>query len=150
MRTRLLLVFSILAWLPVSASAADGTRPWAFNGTRADGYTIDLVTVEPAPGTPLAAGSTVEVKVTVSYSMTIAPRGSIALIAQDERDRPAVPDASPPFVAVKAGSGQVTLTQAIPIPKKARELRIFVPLMPEGLKETSGEVTIRYPIVRPR
>lgn len=84
----------------VQALAGDEDLPWAFNGDPAEGYSIDLASVDPAPGTPLIAGSSVE----------------------------------------------FTLTDTVTVPKRAKELRLFVPLVPDGLSETSGEVTIRYPI----
>jgi hypothetical protein len=37
----------------------------------------------------------------------------------------------------------------VSIPVDARELRLFVPLVPEGLTNTKGEVTIRYPVRKP-
>ena len=49
-------------------------------------------------------------------------------------------------VAVSEPEGSVTLTDTVVVPKRAKELRLFVPLIPEGLQETHGEVTIRYPV----
>ena len=146
MRNSSVLAIAATLSLATAAGAVDAPLPWAFNGERAEGYSIDLVTVDPSPGTALAAGSKVNVKITVSYSMTIAPHGGIALVAQDDRDRPAAPGAAPPYVEVNSRTGQVSLSQTILVPRNAKELRVFVPLMPDGLKITKGEVTIRYPI----
>lgn len=120
--------------------------PWAFKGTPAEGYSIDLVSVEPAPGTPLVAGTSVEFKVTVSYSMSVSETGTIVLVFQDEKNRSAKPDGSQVAQTVNEREGSVTLTDTVIIPKRAKELRLFVPLIPNGLSETSGEVTIRFPI----
>jgi hypothetical protein len=125
---------------------AKDTLPWAFNGTRAEGYSIDLVTVDPAPGTPLVAGSTVEFKITLTYTMSVAKKGSILLVFQDEKDRSAKPGGPMVSQDVTEPTGTVSLVDMITIPKRAKELRLFVPLSPEGMNETSGEVTIRYPI----
>lgn len=127
--------------------AAEDDLPWAFKGRPAEGYSIDLVSVDPAPGTPLLAGTSVEFKITVKYSMSIARTGAIVLVFQDEKDRAAKPDDAQMIQApVTEPEGNITLTDTVTIPKRAKELRLFVPLIPEGLKETSGEVTIRYPI----
>lgn len=129
------------------ALAGDKDLPWAFNGTPAEGYSIDLVSVDPAPGTPLVAGTTVEFRITVHYAMSIAKEGAIILVFQDDKDRSAKPKGAANVVeAVSEPEGNVTLTETVTVPKRAKELRLFVPLMPEGLNETTGEVTIRYPI----
>ena len=129
------------------ALAGDDDLPWAFNAPRGEGYSIDLVSVDPAPGTPLVAGTPVEFKITVKYSMSVAKSGTIVLVFQDEKDRSAKPDDADQVVqAVSDSEGSVTLTETVTVPKRARELRLFVPLIPEGVHETSGEVTIRYPI----
>ena len=120
--------------------------PWAFKGKAADGYSIDLVSVSPAAGTPLTRGSRVEFHITVSYSMTIAKTGVIVLVFQDEKNRGAQGRAPQVMQPVSDASGTVTLTETITVPDDALELRLFVPLVPEGIKNTSGEVTIRYPV----
>lgn len=43
--------------------------------TSAEGYSIDLVSAEPPPGTPLLRGASVPFKVTVNYSLDVAPHG---------------------------------------------------------------------------
>ena len=128
-------------------SVAGDDLPWAFNGIPAEGYAIELVSVDPAPGTPLLAGTSVDFKVTANYSMSLAKTGAIVLVFQDEKDRSAKPDGAQVVqAAVSEPEGSVTLTDTVVVPKRGRELRLFVPLIPDGLNETSGEVTIRYPI----
>jgi len=142
-------LFLVSTFLLITASPlleAKDTLPWAFNGTRAEGYSIDLVSVDPAPGTPLVAGSTVEFKITLTYTMSVAKKGTILLVFQDEKNRSAKPDGPMVSQDVTEPTGTVSLVDKIAIPKRAKELRLFVPLSPEGLTETSGEVTIRYPI----
>jgi hypothetical protein len=130
----------------VQALAGDEDLPWAFNAAPAEGYSIDLASVDPAPGTPLLAGTSVEFRITLNYSMAISKKGSIILVFQDEKNRSAKPDGTQVVQAVSEPEGSVTLTDAVTVPKRAKELRLFVPLVPDGLSETSGEVTIRYPI----
>lgn len=72
--------------------AGEDDLPWALNGTPAEGYSINLVSVDPAPGTQLLAGTSVEFKITVSYSMSVSKTGAIVLVFQDEKDRCAKPD----------------------------------------------------------
>jgi hypothetical protein len=143
------LVASALLLFATQAPAGDDDLPWAFNAPRAEGYSIDLLTVDPAPGTPLVAGATVEFSITVSYSLS-APAyktAAIFLVFQDEEDRSAkADDAEVVLASVSDPQGSVTLTDTVTVPKRAKELRLFVPLVPSGLEETNGEVTIRYPI----
>jgi hypothetical protein len=139
-----LVVLTQLCISSVAYAAED--LPWAFNGGTADGYSIDLVSVSPTPGTPLAAGSKVEFRVTVSYSLTIAKSGVIVLVFQDEHNRIVQDGDFQLSQPVSEASGTVTLIKTITIPDNAKELRLFVPLVPAGVTSTSGEVTIRYPL----
>jgi hypothetical protein len=145
-QAKLFLVSAFLLSAVSPLLEAKEKLPWAFNGTRAEGYSIDLVSVDPAPGAPLVAGSTVEFKITLSYTMSVAKQGKILLVFQDDKDRSAKPGGPLVSQSVTEPAGTVSLIDKITIPKGAKELRLFVPLAPEGLSETSGEVTIRYPI----
>lgn len=143
------ILFVISVFLLSAASPlleAKDKLPWAFNGARAEGYSIDLVSVEPAPGTPLISGTTVDFKITLTYAMSVAKKGKVLLVFQDDKDRSAKPEGPMVSQSVTEPTGTVSLVDKITIPKGAKELRLFVPLAPEGLNETSGEVTIRYPI----
>lgn len=147
MNTRIKLLIAIAASLAcVGLAAARDELPWAFNGKRAEGYRIDLVSVTPEPGTPLVVGQAVDFKVTVRFENNVAPKGKILLVFQTEKGR-AKPEGEPQVnMEVTDKSGTVTLADRVTIPKKAKELDLFIPLVPEGLTETNGEVTIRYPI----
>ena len=140
------LVSTFLLLIASPLLEAKDELPWAFNGIRAEGYSIDLVTVNPEPGTPLIAGSEVEFKITVTYAMSVAKKGTILLVFQDEKNRSAKPDGPMLSQDVTEPAGTASLVDKITIPKRAKELRLFVPLAPEGMNETNGEVTIRYPI----
>jgi len=106
----------LLAGIPAAASESP---PWAVNAPRAEGYSIHLVSAEPAPGTPLLRGATVPFKVTVIYVPEIAPQGAIVRVFQDESNRVVTGDREQSTVAVDKGSGAVTLTDEIVVPSAA-------------------------------
>lgn len=138
------LLLAVLASVVSSCASVDSPNlPWAFNAPRADGYAIDLLDVRPAPGTPLTAGDSVEFLAKVKYSLSIANRGTIVLVFEDEKDAQEAPQVTK---RVDSPRGAVTLRDRIIVPTHAKELRLFIPLMPDGLLRTTGEVTIRYPI----
>jgi hypothetical protein len=151
-KNKLLILLTVaLGACSVTRSAPDpGALPWTFNAPPANGYSVTLVSVDPRPGTPLLAGALLNFKVTVSYTMSVSKTGNILLVFQDEnnagigRDRPQV------HFEVTESAGVASLANTVTVPAGARELRVFVPIMPEGLKSTTGEVTIRYPIVKAR
>jgi len=143
-RTQLLVAMVMFSASPLLAAKDEPT--WVFNAPRGAGYSIDLVSVEPAPGTPLTVGTEVEFKITLSYSLTVAKKGTIFLVFQDDKNRSAKPDISQVTQVVSEPKGTITLSDKVTIPKRAKELLLFVPLAPEGMTETTGEVTIVYPI----
>jgi hypothetical protein len=121
--------------------------PWTFNGAHAEGYAIALESASPAPGTPLRAGDDLEIAVALRFELTRAERGVVMLVFQDEQDRSIAAGGQPQVLPVTKGSGGVRATQKIRVPAGVRELRVFIPLAPEGAEETHGEVVIRYPIL---
>jgi hypothetical protein len=141
-----LLLAAVASLFCIGLAVARDELPWVFNGQRAVGYTIDLVSVTPEPGTPLVVGQAVDFRVTVRYENKVAPKGNIILVFQTDRGSAKSEDEAQVSKAVTDQSGTVTLEDRVTIPKKAKELLLFVPLMPEGMSETNGEVTIRYPI----
>jgi hypothetical protein len=128
------------------ASAADEDPRWAFNAPRAGGYSINLQSAEPAPGTPLLRGATVPFKATVTYALETAAHGKIVLVFQDESNQAVTGEREQSTVEVVKGSGIVTLADSIVVPSGSNELQLFIPLVPDGLKATTGEITLRYPI----
>jgi hypothetical protein len=145
MRTRFVLAFVLVASAAVG-SAADGPMPWAFVNGSAKGYSIDLVSASPAPGTPLTIGQTVEFKITVSYQLTVADSGAIILVVQDEANKNLLGTRQQQNLAVKRGKGSVTLTDSVTVPAESKEVRLFIPIVPNGISHTSGELLIRYPV----
>jgi hypothetical protein len=140
------LLFAVASTQEVPA--ADKSLPWAFNAPAADGYSIKLIAVEPTPGTPLARGTQVSFKISLSYTMSVANHGRIILVFQDEKNGRVDSDVAQVSQEVSSADGMVSLEQTVTIPARAKELRLFIPLVPDGLIQTTGEVTLRYPIVK--
>ena len=114
----------------------------------ADGYSITLVEANPPAGTPLVAGSTVEVKLTVNYSISNAVRGDIILVFQDDKNRHLEAGKRQVSRTVNGPSGTVSLSGKVKVPIDAEQVRLFVPLVPDGMRATQGELDIRYPITK--
>ena len=140
------LIVSLALWPNAPASADE--LPWVFNAPPAEGYSIALVSVDPAPGTPLTAGARFHFNATVSYTMSIAKHGMIVLVFQDEKDANASPTSPQVRYEVNDSAGVASLAGQLTVPRGAKELRVYIPLVPDGLEKTSGEVTIRYPITK--
>lgn len=125
--------------------AAEDALPWAFVNGSAKGYSIQLVSAIPSPGSKLAVGQNVEFKITVSYALSIADKGAIVLVIQDENNKNLQPDEPQQSRSVDRGKGKVTLTQSFTVPSGGHEVRLFMPLVPQGLEHTDGELVLRYP-----
>lgn len=115
------------------------------NGS-AEGYSIKLESAAPPPGTPLAIGQTVEFKIRISYQLSIADSGAIILVIQDETNKNLLGDRKQQNQAVSRGKGSITLTDSFVVPAGSKEVRLFIPLVPNGITNTSGELLIRYPV----
>ena len=126
--------------------AAEGALQWLFVNGSAKGYSIQLVSAFPVPGTKVAVGQTVEFKITVSYRLSIADRGSIVLVVQDENNKNLLADKPQQSQVVDRGKGTVTLTESFTVPIGSNEVRLFMPLVPQGLEHTEGELVLRYPV----
>jgi hypothetical protein len=131
-----------------SASYAGGEMPWVFNAPAADGYSIALESIEPAPGTPLVRGSEVSISASVTYTLSIADHGLVILVPQDEKNRAIGSGTKQVSQPVSAPSGALVLKQTLTVPLNAKEIRLFIPLVPDGISNTKGEITVRYPVVK--
>jgi hypothetical protein len=145
MRIRVPLAAVLLA-LGSLATADQAPMPWAFVNGSGNGYSIKLESASPAPGAPITVGQTVEFKVAVSYQLSIADKGSILLVIQDETDKNLLTDKKQQSQSVDRGKGTVMLTQSFVVPAGSNEVRLFIPLVPSGISHTSGELVIRYPV----
>jgi hypothetical protein len=141
------LVLSGFAFL---AQSADAPMPWAFVNGSADGYSIKLESASPTAGTPITVGQTVELKIRVSYQLSIADKGAILLVIQDETDKNLLADKKRPSHSVDRGKGTVVLSESFVVPVASNEVRLFIPLVPAGISHTSGELVIRYPVADPK
>lgn len=119
--------------------------PWSYQGPPGAGYSISLLTVTPTPGTPLVRNVPTTFKVSVAYKLTIANKGLVVLVFQDEHDGHV--GGSSARSEVTGPEGTVALEETLQVPQRSKELRLFVPIMPEGVERTTGELTFRYPIV---
>ena len=106
------------------------------------------MSADPAPGTPLLRGSSVTVKIEARYTMSVAKEGGIFLIIQDDKNNKVDARVDPEKVAATDAGGTVTLSATFAEIPKAKEIRIFVPLFPKGLNEETGEIVLRYPVVK--
>jgi len=140
------LFASVLLACATLSNATDAQMPWAFVNGAGQGYSVKLESVSPLPGTPLAVGQSVEFSVTVSYQLSIAKKGSIILVIQDETNKSLSADKKQQMQLVDRGSGQVTLTDSLVVPAGSGEVRLFIPIVPVGVQNTSGELLIRYPV----
>jgi hypothetical protein len=139
-----LLVF--LGVFAASAGAADATLPWSFVNGSAKGYSIQLVSASPLPGTRVAAGQTVDFKITVAYQLSMADKGSIVMVVQDENNNNLLESKLQQSQIVDRGRGKVTMTESFTVPSGIYEVRLFLPLVPQGLEHTDGELVLRYPV----
>lgn len=149
MRAQVLLSMILIVFAP-AAGSAETAMPWAFVNGSAKGYSIKLESASPAPGSPITVGQTVEFKVAVSYQLSIAEKGSIVFVVQDETDKNLLTDKKNSSQSVDRGKGSVTLTESLVVPPGINEVRLFIPLVPSGFTHTSGELVIRYPVTDPR
>jgi hypothetical protein len=148
MRIGMIVLAIVVAAAIAQTTTAEQRLPWAFNAPAADGYSIGLNSVVPTPGTPLIAGTKVNFKLLLSYKMSIASHGKVVLVFQDDKNNRVESAMAQVSHEVPAGEGTVALEQTITVPSKAKELRLFIPLVPDGISQTTGEVTLRYPIAK--
>ena len=78
--------------------------------------------------------------------MVVASKGAIVLVVQDENNKSLRGKAPQQSQSVDRGKGTTTLTESFTVPTGVDEVRLFVPLVPEGFKHTDGEVVLRYPV----
>jgi hypothetical protein len=141
MRIQVFLGFVLAAFASLANSTDES--PWAFVNGSAKGYSIALVSASP-PGSILGVGQAVEFKITVSYQLSVADKGSILLVVQDETNKNLLGDRKQKSQSVKRGKGTVTLTDSFVVPAGSSEVRLFIPLVPEGMTNTDGEVVVSY------
>jgi hypothetical protein len=70
------------------------------------------------------------------------------LVFQDEKNGLVKSDTSQVSQEVTGADGVASLEQTVMVPPRAHEVRLFIPLVPDGIANTTGEVTLRYPVVK--
>lgn len=115
-------------------------------GALAKTYQVYVTQVSPKPGTPLEVGDVVRFTITVAYSFTETDSGRVVLVPQDEREGRLHPERPQVSVGVTRGSGVVTLTDSIAVPRGIREVQLFILLAPARAGSVQGEVVVRYPV----
>ncbi len=117
-------------------------------GTGYKGYSIDLVSATPSPGTALTKGSTVRFSVRVRYVLQSREKGRIGLFFLDELGKPLLSGKGTGIEIVRGRSEVVDITHEVVVPP-VMDLILEVVIIPEGLKESSRvNVHIRYPVSR--
>jgi hypothetical protein len=113
------------------------------------GYRVEYVDAQPAPGTLLRAGEAVLFNVKVRYALQSAAQGSIVMYFRTRRGLPLL-EGQEIWTKVEQGSGEASLATEVVVPDSAHEMWVWVPLIPEGLKDRpEGFLQIRYPVARP-
>jgi hypothetical protein len=143
---RMTVAAILLSVAASTAVAAESALPWSFVNGSAKGYSIELVSASPVPGTKVAVGQTVEFNITVSYKLSLADKGSIVLVVQDENNKNLLAGKPQQHQSVGRGKGSLMLTESFVVPAGSDEVRLFIPLVPQGLEHTDGELVLRYPV----
>jgi hypothetical protein len=112
----------------------------------APGYSLELVSVTPRPGTPLSAGQPVTVTIVARYRLEVAEKGKVVAVLQKADNSPLIPNRPQAFVEVLKGTGETTLTDTFEVPREIPLLRLLVFLAPEGLSQVSRQRLIEYPV----
>jgi hypothetical protein len=132
----------------VVAGCAGGTTiPGAATEGAANGYSITLISAEPASGQKLVRGNEVTFNISVSYKNSISRRAEVMLVFQDENNENLDPGGKQVRAEAAGKAGTVSLQRSLTIPATGHELRLFVPLVPYGVANTSGGIALRYPLV---
>jgi len=94
----------------------------------------------------LIVGQHVAVSVTVAYKLAATDKGKIALVVEKSDDSYVTPEHKQIQKEVTRGSGELTLTDEFDVPSGTNLIRLFVPIVPDGYTDTSGEVVVEYPV----
>ena len=137
-----------LLYVSILSSASNVSAQSVRNIGRADGYSVSYIEALPKPGTKLVEGVTIAFSVRVKYTLTVADSGRIVLVFEDEHGRPLFPDMKQVAREVGRGSGEVILAQDVIVPSRVKRLNLFVPIIPNGMTHTSGELLIEYKVER--
>ena len=142
---RLLLAISSLLMACATSPGVDLPAGVKIVGHDA-GYSISYIDAVPKPRSTLTPGELVAFSVTVGYRLERAERGQVVLVLQNDRGRLLTLGRKQVSLPVERGTGQVTLSDTITIPQGVRAIQLFVPLVPEGMSVSRGELAVTYPV----
>lgn len=137
----LLAPLPLLALLPL-ITACQGNAPTApaFNNSLA------LVSISPAAGTRLTAGSSVSFNGTLSYSVANAGAANLSLVFEDQGNRVLNPTSQPTSV-LPAGQGSVTLGGQLTLPASGvTQLQVIYTLTPDTSIPVPVSAEATYPV----
>jgi hypothetical protein len=110
------------------------------------GYAIEFVEAVPNPGTPLAAGTRVEFRVTVRYVLQSRERGILQLMFRNGLDADVLPPAAAQPI-IRGRWERVTLVHEVEVPSGSPDLFVTVPVLPDGATTSWGMLRLRYPVL---
>lgn len=143
---RTLVILGALAAVPASSVAAQqgAANPHVGRVGTSTGYATRFVSASPRPGDTLTAGDTINLSVTIDYTLEVTSQGILALVLQRPSGGPLIRRHRQVMIPIDRGSGRKTLEDRFVVPADAPGIHLFVPLGPEGHPETSGDLVIRY------
>ena len=112
----------------------------------APGYGLRAVSISPKPETTFSVGQQVTFSVTVEYHLELADSGMVLLIPQDQSGGSLVVGRGQVTRSVERGSGQVTLSDSVTVPPGARNVQLFILLVPAGHTQASGQLFVKFPV----
>lgn len=145
-RAAVLVIVSLMG--ACASTSATTTSTWISISPPVDGFALAVTAVDPVAGTPIFRGQPVTFTVTMNYALDSAPRGTIALVIQDEEGRSLAPRDAQVKHAIEKGGGTITLTDTVTIKHRAHRVVLFVVLFPEGVKSVDPAVIIRWPAIK--
>jgi hypothetical protein len=113
------------------------------------GYSVAMVSAVPTPGSSLPEGRPVTFTVTVDYSLAVTDSGRVVLLLQDDHGTNLIPGRPQASEMVQKGSGRVTLSDTLTVPKGIRQVQLFVLLAPWAYGRISQRVFVGYPVNHP-
>jgi hypothetical protein len=133
----------LLLLVGFTSSGVANELPWAFQNGSAEGYSLELLSAVPTPGTSLCVGEKLTFEVAAKYELSISNEGKVVLVFQDDANN-LIGDGAQVSVLVKSRDGTVSLSETITVPATS-EVRVFIPLVPAEMERTEGELVLRYP-----
>lgn len=153
-RASMLIAFtvgSVCLSLPCAASPPPGDKYWFTRDKPEEGYSVQLNSISPMPGTPLTHGTQVHFVLVLSYQLRRASHGRISISFQDEHGNIINPaHEKPAGVGVEAPAGTVTIEQTLQVPKSGSELTLVLSPWRDGTQISHGGALMRYPMSRDR